>query len=108
MDIAAKILKLRKEKNFSTTKLAKLAGIAQSTLREIELRNTSPTWDTITKLCIALKISPLYLLTDQTLEKQELAKIPLEIDVMEKIKKLSPHKLKILNDVLDTWIDSDL
>lgn len=97
MDINKRIVQLREEKGYSTTKLAKRAGIAQSTLREIEHGNTSPTWDTINKLCGALELSPLALLT-------EIYSLPPEIHrIIEKVKRLSIRQLNILDAVLDEW-----
>jgi|GEM_PF-528999 len=64
MDIASRIVDLRKERGYSTTKLARMAGIAQSTLREIEIGKTSPTWDTIMKVCQALGIGVATLVAD--------------------------------------------
>lgn len=113
MEIGEHITKLRKEKGYSTTKLAKLAGIAQSTLREIELGNTSPTWDTIRKLGDALEVSPIIFAIDPELEPPELTETLIRTSpeirrIMVKLFKLPPNKLKVLNDVLDTWVETDI
>ena len=57
MGIGENIKQIRESRNLSTTKLAKMAGIAQSALREIELGNTTPTYKTIEKLEKALGMS---------------------------------------------------
>ncbi|MHB8156545.1 MAG: helix-turn-helix domain-containing protein [Desulfocucumaceae bacterium] len=110
MEIGEHITKLRKEKGYSTTKLAKLAGIAQSTLREIELGNTSPTWDTLRKLGGALEISPIIFALDPENEPHEipeniLISSPGIRRVVAKLIKLPPDKLKILESVLDSWVE---
>lgn len=112
MEIGEHITKLRKEKGYSTTKLAKLAGIAQSTLREIELGNTSPTWDTLRKLGNALEVSPIIFALDPENEPHEipeniLISSPVIRRIMAKLIKLPPDKLKILESVLDSWVERD-
>lgn len=57
MTFGEKIAIIRKHKNLSTTKLAKMAGMAQSTLRDIELGNTTATYKSIEKICKALDMS---------------------------------------------------
>lgn len=47
----------REQKQISTNKLANLAGISQSYVREIELGNKNPTIEIIFHLCRALDIS---------------------------------------------------
>ena len=47
----------REQKHISTNKLANLAGISQSYVREIELGNKNPTIEIIFHLCRALDIS---------------------------------------------------
>lgn len=110
MEIGEQITKLRIEKGYSTTRLAKLAGIAQSTLREIELGNTSPTWDTLRKLGNALEVSPIVFTIDPDNEslQESLPEISPEIRrIVAKLIKLPQDKLKILESVLDSWIDKD-
>ncbi|SFH22156.1 Helix-turn-helix [Desulfotomaculum arcticum] len=113
MDINEHIIKLRKEKGYSTTRLAKLAGIAQSTLREIELGNTSPTFDTIRKISIALGVPPFVFAIDPDFQPPELSEFLLAGTSLEfrrivlKLKQLPPDKLKILESVLDTWVESN-
>lgn len=62
MSVSEKITMLRKQKGLSTSKLARIAGVSQSSLRLIELGRTSPTLESIRKICAALEISPQELL----------------------------------------------
>ncbi len=57
MNVAQRIIELRKQRGYSTNKLANLAGISQSHLREIELGQRNPTVDTLSYFCDALEIS---------------------------------------------------
>ncbi|MQL53623.1 helix-turn-helix domain-containing protein [Desulfofundulus thermobenzoicus] len=107
MDIANRIVQLRKERNYSTTKLAKLAGIAQSTLREIEIGNTSPTWDTILKLCKALEVSPFVLISQDFFAPsgdQGTALSPDLRQILDTARQLTPRQRKILLEVMEEWI----
>lgn len=104
MNIHNLIVQLREDKGYSTTKLAKLAGLAQSTLREIELGNTSPTWDTINKLCQALEVTPLTLLSEVYAESQEQKTLSSDVvSVMEIVKRMSTRQVKILLVMLGEW-----
>ena len=47
----------REQKQISTNKLANLAGISQSYVRDIELGNKNPTIEVLFQLCQALGIS---------------------------------------------------
>lgn len=57
MNVGARIRELRKNKNISTNKLANLAGISQSYLRDVELGNKNPTVEVLSYICDALNIS---------------------------------------------------
>jgi transcriptional regulator with XRE-family HTH domain len=47
----------REQKHISTNKLANLAGISQSYVRDIEMGNKNPTIEVLFQLCKALDIS---------------------------------------------------
>lgn len=47
----------REQKQISTNKLANLAGISQSYVRDIEMGNKNPTIEVLFQLCKALNIS---------------------------------------------------
>ena len=57
MNIDKRIRFLREKKGITVNKLANLAGISQSFLREIELGKKQPTVETLGFLCDALGIS---------------------------------------------------
>jgi len=57
MNTAERIIQLRTQKNYSTNKLAQLAGIGQATLRDIEIGKKNPNVTTLAKICQALDIS---------------------------------------------------
>lgn len=57
MDIGKRIVELREQKNISTNKLANLAGISQSYLRDIETEKKNPTVEILSYICFALNIS---------------------------------------------------
>jgi transcriptional regulator with XRE-family HTH domain len=57
MDVGARIKFFRENKNLSVNRLANLAGISQSYLRDIELGNKNPTVVLLSEICEALDIS---------------------------------------------------
>ncbi len=57
MNVGERIKSLREKKNITVNKLANLAGISQSYLREIELGNKQPTVEYLEYICAALNIS---------------------------------------------------
>jgi len=94
MDIADKIVLWKNKKGYTTNKLAKLAGIAQSTLRDIEIKKNSPSWDTIEKLCSALNITTVQLVSTSE-------DIPGEQTYDEKINSLPEQAKKIIDTVIE-------
>lgn len=56
MNVAQRLIYFREKKGITTNKLANLAGISQSHLREIELGKRSPTIETLSYFCDALGI----------------------------------------------------
>lgn len=56
MNVAQRLIFLREKKGITTNKLANLAGISQSHLREIEMGKRSPTVETLSYFCEALGI----------------------------------------------------
>lgn len=71
MNIHARITFLREERGYTVNKLANLAGISQSFLREIELGLKKPGIDTLSYICDALHISLRDFFTDEALVQQE-------------------------------------
>ena len=55
MEVGRRITFLREKKNMSTNKLANIAGISQSYLREIELGKKNPTVEMLSYICDAMK-----------------------------------------------------
>ncbi len=57
MDVGKRITYLRTKKQYSVNKLATLAGISQSYLRDLELGNKNPTIEILSYICDALDIT---------------------------------------------------
>lgn len=57
MDIGHRITELKDQKGMTTNYLANKAGISQSYLRDIELKNKNPSIETLKYICDALEIS---------------------------------------------------
>ena len=57
LNVGKRIVEFREEKGISTNKLANLAGISQSYLRDIELGKKQPTVEYLGYICDALGIT---------------------------------------------------
>ena len=57
MKVGERIAALREQKNLSVNKLANMAGISQSFLRDIERGKKNPTVETLSYFCEALNIT---------------------------------------------------
>lgn len=57
MNVAQRLKYLREKRGITTNKLANLAGVSQSHLREIELGQRNPTVETLSYFCEALGVS---------------------------------------------------
>lgn len=65
MEVGKRIVELRERKNISTNKLANLAGISQSYLRDIEMGKKNPTVEMLSYICFELGISLQDFFTEQ-------------------------------------------
>ena len=101
-DVGYKLRTIRKNKKFKIVDVAEAAGIANSTLSYIEKGTNIPTVDTLDRICRALGITIVEFFDEEVVEKQ-----PDLHQIIEKLHRLPPKRLKILNTVLDDWIDSD-
>lgn len=57
MDVSQRLIELRNMRGITTNKLANLAGVSQSHLREIEMGSRNPTVETLSYFCDALGIT---------------------------------------------------
>lgn len=69
MDIGTRISYFRNAKQYSVNRLATLAGISQSYLRDVELGKKNPTVEVLSYICDALDLS-LRDFFDDTLESR--------------------------------------
>lgn len=94
MDIANRIRFFREKKGITVNKLANLAGISQSFLREIELGNKKPTVETLSLLCDALNITLRDFFDDDS------PSALMDNDLMRQIYRLAPEQQDLLRDFL--------
>lgn len=57
MNVGKRLKELREKAGLTVNKLANMAGISQSYLRDVELGNKNPTVETLSYFCDALNIS---------------------------------------------------
>lgn len=100
MSVAKQITRFREERGYSVNKLANLAGISQSYLREVELGNKNPTVEILSYICDALKISLADFFSAYC--GQALCDEPL----MREIYRLSPHERELLSKFLHSVLSA--
>jgi len=98
MDVARRIIELRKKYGISQYQLSKLAGVSQSALSEIERGIKQPTITTIENICKAFNIT----LADFFAEKEP--EIPPEVrSLISTVSGLSSQQIKLLDSFLQTF-----
>lgn len=98
MEIASLITYYRTERGLSVNKLANMAGISQSYLRDVELGKKVPTITTLSYICDALNISLAEFFA--TYCQQEAG-----VDsLMNEIYRLNPKQRKLLEDFLHSLL----
>ena len=96
MDVGKKIAFFRTEKKYTVNRLATLAGISQSYLRDVELGKKNPTVEVLSYICDALGISLRDFFDDQI--SDNFAENPL----IAKIYELTPEQRATLLQFLNT------
>ena len=94
MDVGRRVVELREQKNISTNKLANLAGISQSYLREVEMGNKNPTVEILSYICDAINISLQEFFAEST--------NPTSPFLLSAVQKLSEEEQTKLADFINT------
>lgn len=94
-NIGKRITYFRQQKNITVNKLANIAGISQSYLRDIELGKKQPTVEYLSYICDALNVSLAAFFTDDN-DSNTLNSL---------FNKLNPHQQQSLMDFLQTMTD---
>lgn len=69
MDVGKRIAYFRTAKHYTVNKLATLAGISQSYLRDVELGRKNPTVEVLSYICDALNISLCDFFDDESTDR---------------------------------------
>ncbi len=96
LPIGEKIKYFRTQKDISTNKLANMAGISQSYLRDVELGNKNPTIEILYLICQALDITIIQFFDDRNSE------LISEDPLIQRIYQLSPQQKAALLAFLKT------
>ena len=106
INIGNRIREFRKERGISAKEIAISLGVSSSFISGIEKGTNKCSLETLDKICTILGVSLAEFFADKALahptEKQVLL-TPEVRQVIEKVKKLSPRQIKILNAVLNEW-----
>lgn len=102
IDIGSRVRYLRKKKGISAKEIAVSLRVSPSFISGIEKGVNKCSLENLDKICVVLDISLADFFSDKAPE------LPPEVrQVCKKLQKLTPEKLKILESVLDTWVESD-
>lgn len=96
MNASQRIIEVRKERNVSQYKLAKLTGLSQPALSQLESEKTQPTIQTLEKIITALNMSWSEFFGEATELSPELQSL------VNAAKTLTPEQLNALNVFLRT------
>ena len=96
MNVGERIKFFRQSKNLTVNKLANMAGISQSYLRDIELGNKQPTVEYLSYVCDALGITLEHFFADEKSNDE----------LLNLISNLSPAKRESLIEFLKTISDN--
>ncbi|MDT3418255.1 transcriptional regulator with XRE-family HTH domain [Brevibacillus aydinogluensis] len=99
MKIGSKIRIFREQRNLSANKLAKTAKISQSFLSQIERDISSPSLDTLEKICNALNVPIIQIL--QFGEKDQTTALSPDMkDLVDNLHLLSQDEIAALNEFI--------
>ena len=101
MHIGVLIKQFHINQNCSVNKLANMAGISQSYLREIELEHKNPTANTLSYICEALNISLADFFTVYCDQESSVSSL------MKKIYRLTPQQRKLLESFLHSIVSNE-
>lgn len=96
MNIGTRIIELREIQGLTTNALSKLAGVAQSHLREIELGNKQPGIEVLEKICTGLNITLADFFADNinmTIEMKRLVRAA---------EKLNKEQLELITEFIES------
>ncbi len=96
--IGSSILRLRDKNRYTLENLAGFSGVDYSTINLIENGRRTPTSYTLYKLLYALGVDFTELLTNDAVEKEELAE-----KLSRKVKRLKLPQIKALLEFLDSY-----
>jgi len=98
MNVAERIKQLRESQNMTKTRLAQLSGVSQSYISDIEAGKRNPTLEVISRICDALGVTVVELLSDEE-TKPEIE--PESLRFAKLAEKLDPGERKALMRYLE-------
>lgn len=96
MEVGKQIKQLREQKGYTLNRLANMAGVSQSYLRDVELENKNPTLSFLSLICDALDISLKDFFNDEA--ERSIISDP----VVQAVYKLTPEQKATLLQFLNT------
>ena len=93
---------IRKSQKITSEQLAEICGVNAGHIRQIEAGMRLPSLNLFIEICNGLQVSPEYLLAS---ELKEYNQYDDRYDkIKEKLDKLSPQEVELLDSLLDTYV----
>ena len=103
---ARQLTEFRKDRQLTQVELAEEMGLSRGVISYYESASKNPTFETIVKFANFFGVSPNELMQEQ----ENLIKKPGPISrleqQLERIKKLSPHKQRMISDIIEATLSS--
>jgi transcriptional regulator with XRE-family HTH domain len=101
--LGRKINIARKDRGFTSEKLAEKCNINATYLRQIESGVKTPSLPVFVSLCQELRVSPSYLLAELLLPDPEIQEMDELLDLW---KKATPQQIKMISAIIRSAMDS--
>ena len=100
------IVELRKSRQLTQQQFADQIGLSLSTVAYYESAAKNPKLETVYKIANFFKVSPATLITDEEEYQLKPGPIPRLNQQLQRIKDLSPHKQKLVSELLETFLQN--
>ena len=102
MDVIARINEIMKQQGLTTYQLSKKSGLSQSTLANMNTRNTTPTIPTLESICDSLNMSLCQFFADDSTDfypvngqQREMLDLFIRLDaILNLLRTIRPEKVK--------------
>ena len=99
-----RLAELRKGKQLSQHEFAEQIGMSRSMVSFYEAKAKNPSIDVLEKLADFFEVSPTFFIADETKKSRPNGRLDEQV---ERIKKLSPHKQRMVLNTIEAMLNSN-